>query len=82
MELSNEDLEGRILKQQEENHRLRNLNQELEEQIKKLKDDKQSQDERFEKIQNNNNLLENKLVQIKKEINPGPTYFGRLKITF
>ena len=42
MELSSEDLEGRILKQQEENHRLRNLNQELEEQTKKLKYDKQS----------------------------------------
>ena len=40
IELSNEDLEGRILKQQEENHRLRNLNQELEEHIKKLKNDK------------------------------------------
>ena len=67
MELSNEDLEGRILKQQEENHRLRNFNQELDEQIKKLKDDKQLQDGRFENIQNNNNLLENKLVQIQKE---------------
>ena len=33
-----------------------------------LKEDKQSQDERFEKIQNNNNLLENKLVQIQKEV--------------
>ena len=49
MELSNEDLEERIIKQQEENHRLRNLNQELEEQINKLKDNKQSQDERFDK---------------------------------
>ena len=67
MELSNEYLEGRILKRQEENHCMRNLNQELEEQIKKLKDDKQSQDERFEKIQNNNNLFGNKLVQIQKE---------------
>jgi len=28
MELSYEDVEGRILKQQEENHRLRNLNEE------------------------------------------------------
>ena len=62
MELSNEDLKGRILKQQEENHHLGNLNQELEEQIKKLKEDKQSQNESFEKIQNNNNLLGNKLV--------------------
>ena len=50
MELSNEDLEAKILKQKEKNHRLRNLNQELEEQIKKLKEYKQSQDERFEKI--------------------------------
>ena len=50
MELSSEDLEGRILKQQEENHHLRNLNQELGEQIKKWKEDKQSQDETFEKI--------------------------------
>ena len=62
MELSNEDFKGRILKQQEENHCPMNLNQELKEQIEKLKEDKQSQDERFEKIQNNNNLLENKLV--------------------
>ena len=62
-ELPNEDLEGRILEEEEENHQcLRNLNQELGEQMKKLKEDKQSQDERFEKIQNNNNLLENKLV--------------------
>ena len=67
MKLSNQDIEGRILKQQEENHHLRNINQELEERIKKLKEDKQSQDKRFEKIQNNNNLLENKLVQIQKE---------------
>ena len=51
---------------------MRNLNQELEEQIKKLKDDKQSQDERFEKIQNNNNLLENKLVQIQNEASNSP----------
>ena len=51
MEPNNEDLEGRILKQQEENHHLRNFNQELEEQVKKLKEDKKSQDERLEKIQ-------------------------------
>ena len=44
MELSNEDLEERIIKQHGENHRLKNLNQELEEQIKKFKEDKQSQD--------------------------------------
>ena len=40
MELSNEDLEGRILKQQEENHHLRNLNQKIEQQIKNFKEDK------------------------------------------
>ena len=62
MELANEYLKGRILKQPEENRCLRKLSQELEEQIKKLKEDKQSQDERFKKIQNNNNILENKLV--------------------
>ena len=38
------------------------VNQELEEQIEKLKEYKQTQNERVEKIQNNNNLLENKLV--------------------
>ena len=66
MKLSNEDLEGRILKQQEENHRLKKLNQELEELIKKLKDDKLLQNERFKKIHNNNNPLGNNLVQIQK----------------
>ena len=64
IELSNEDLEGRILEKEEENQHLRNLNQELEEQIEKLKEDKMSQDNRFEKIQSNNNLLENKVAQI------------------
>ena len=44
-----------------------NLNQELEEQIKELKEDKKSQVERFEKIQSNNTLLENKLEQIQKK---------------
>ena len=48
----------------EENSAMKKVNQEPEEQIEKLKEDKQSQDERFEKIQNSNNLLENKLVQI------------------
>ena len=46
---------------------MRNLNQELEEQIKKLKEDKKSQDDRFEKIKSNNNRLENKVAQIQKE---------------
>ena len=46
---------------------LYNFNQELEEQIKELKEDKKSQVERFKKIQSNNTLLENKLEQIQKE---------------
>ena len=64
---SNEDIEGKFLKKQEENQCLLNLNQELEKEIKKLKEDKKSQYERFEKIQSKNNLLENKIVQIHKE---------------
>ena len=62
-ELSNEDLDGRILENEEENQRLRNLNQELEKQIKNLKEDKKSQDKKF-KIQSKNNLLEKNIVQI------------------
>ena len=50
------------------NHCLRNLNQELEEQIKDLKEDKKSQLEKFEKIQSNNILLKNKLQQLQKEV--------------
>ena len=46
---------------------MKKVNEELEGQIEKLKEDKQSQDERFEKIRNNNNLLENKLVQIQRK---------------
>ena len=64
IELSNEDLEGRILEKEEENRHLRNLNKKLEEQIEKLKDDKKSQEDRFEKIQSNDNLLRNKVAQI------------------
>ena len=66
-EQSNEDLEGRVLENQEKNQRLKNLNQELKKQIKKLKEDKKLQDERFEKIHSKNNLLENKIAQIQKE---------------
>ena len=58
-EHSGEDLEGRILEKKEENQCLNNRNQELENQIKKLEIEKKSQDERIEKIQNHNNLLEN-----------------------
>ena len=66
-EQSNGDLEGRVLENQGENQRLKNLNKELEKQIEKLKEDKKSQDERFEKIQSKNNLLEKKIVQLQKE---------------
>ena len=64
-EPSNEDLEGRILEKEEKLQLVRILNnEELDEQIEKLKEDKKSQDSRFEKIQSNNNLLGNKVVQI------------------
>ena len=63
-EHSGEDLEGRILEKQEENQCLNNRNRELENQIKKLEIEKKSQDERIEKIQNHNNLLENQEAQI------------------
>ena len=66
-EQANEDLKGRVLENQEENQRQKNLNQELEKEIEKLKEDKKSQDERFEKIHSKNNLLENKIVQIQRE---------------
>ena len=66
-EHSSEDLKGRILEKHEENQCQKNLIQELEKQIKKLENDKKSQDERFEKIQIHNNLLENKVVQIKED---------------
>ena len=66
-EQSNEDLEGRVLENQEENRHLKNLNRELEKEVEKLKEDKKSQDERFEKIQSKNNVQENKIAQIQKE---------------
>ena len=64
---SNEYIEGKVLEKQEENKCLLNLNQELDKQIEKLKEDKKLQDKRFEKIQSKNDLLENKLVQNHKE---------------
>ena len=66
-EQTNEYLKGRVLENQGENQCLKNLNQELEKQIKNLKEEKNSQDERFEKIQSKNNILENKIAQIQKE---------------
>ena len=65
-EHSGEDLEGKILEKQEENHFLNNRNQELQNQIKELEIEKKSQDERIEKIQNHNNLMENQEAQIQE----------------
>jgi len=62
----NEDIEGKVLEKQEENQCLLNLNQELEKEIEKLKEDKKSQDERFEKIQSKNNLQE-VFINLQKE---------------
>ena len=47
-----EDLEGKILENQEENQCLNNRNWELHNQIKELEIGKKSQEERIEKIQN------------------------------
>ena len=63
-EHSGEDIEGKILENQEENQGLNNRNQELQNQIKELEIEKKSQDERIEKIQNHNKLLENQEAQI------------------
>ena len=65
-EHSGEDLEGKILEKQEENQFLNNRNQELHNQIKELEIEKMSQDERIEKIQNHNKLLENQEAQIQE----------------
>ena len=65
-EHSGEDLKGKILEKQEENQCLNNRNQELQNQIKELEIEKKSQDERIEKIQNHNNLLENQEAQIQE----------------
>ena len=64
MEQANEDIKGKLLEKEEENSYLRNRNQNLMEQIKKLYDDKKSQKETFKKLKNDNKLLENKLEQI------------------
>ena len=65
-EHSEEDLEGKILEKQEENHFLNNRNQELQNQIKELEIEKMLQDERIEKIQNHKKLLENQEAQIQE----------------
>ena len=63
-EHSGQDLEGKILENQEENQCLNNRNQELQSQIKELEIEKKLQDERIEKIQNHNKLLEKQEAQI------------------
>ena len=50
-----------------ENSFSKRVNEELLEQIKKLREDEKSQEEKFKKIQYDNKLLENKLEQILKE---------------
>ena len=49
-EHSGQDLEGKILENQEENQCLNNRNQELQSQIKDLEIEKKSQEERIKKI--------------------------------
>ena len=44
LERHNEDVEGKTFGKQEENHYVRNINQEREEKIKKLEDNEQSQE--------------------------------------
>ena len=56
----NEDIEGKLLETQEEKCHLKIHDQYLKEQIKKLKDNKNSQEETIKKIQNDNKLLEDK----------------------
>ena len=66
-EQSSEGLKGRTLDKLEENQCLKNHNQEPENQINKSEIDKNSQDERFRKIHNHNNLQENQEAQIKED---------------
>ena len=54
------------MEKKEENQCLNNHNQELQNKIKELEIEKKSQDERIEKIQNHNNLLENQEAQIQE----------------
>ena len=61
---SNEDIEGKFLQKKKRINDSVNLNQELEKEIENLKENKKSQDERFENIQSKNNLLENKIAKI------------------
>ena len=55
---STEDIEGKILDKQEENHCIRRLNEDLKEQLKKYEDDRKSHVEVIKKFQNDNMQLE------------------------
>ena len=67
LEEGNWDLQKELSGKDKENSSLKRVNQELLEQIKKLKEDEKSQEERFKMIQYDNKLLENKLEQTLKE---------------
>ena len=66
-EHSTEDIEGKILDKQDENSCIRNHNKDLKEQLKKSKDDGNSQVELIKKFQNDNMQYENKLEKIQHE---------------
>ena len=63
MELSYEDVEGRILKQQEENHRLRNLN---EERFKNSQNNNNLLGNKLVQIQKEASRLYGKQIQVEK----------------
>ena len=63
----NQNLQIKFSRNDEENSSLKRVNQELLEQIKKLREVEKVQEEKFKKIQYDNKLLENKLEQILKE---------------
>ena len=53
-EQSMEDIEGKLLDKQEENHCIRRHNEDLKEQLKKSEDDRKSHVEVIKKFQNDN----------------------------
>ena len=66
-EQSTEDIEGKIIHKQEENHCIRRHNEDIKEQLKKYEDDRKSHVEVIKKFQNDNMQLENKLEKIQNE---------------
>ena len=61
------DLQKELSGKDKENSSLKRVNQELLEKTKKLREGEKPQEERLKKIQYDNKLLENKLVQTLKE---------------